>query len=219
MLAAATLRVDALARQRPPAPDHTGHHFYFEPGRREPDLLGLLTGSPAWELAAGLTAPRTLQVPDQVQVALTYPPHPPRPGRGHIDGISPPEPDGRPGTFTMLAGFILSDQSEDDMGNLCVWPGSHRQIASYFAKAGPDAILATGGYPPADHDRMVQVHANPGDLVLASYLLSHNIGANTSAVLRKSVYFRLKTVSHDRSWRDYVQDELYEFEPVRAALS
>ncbi|MDI1463891.1 phytanoyl-CoA dioxygenase family protein [Catellatospora sp. KI3] len=215
VVAAANARIDGLLAERPPTPGHTGHHFYFEPLAAEPALAALLLGTRAFSLAAGTTAPRPLRTPDQVQVALTFPPFDHRPGRGHIDGV-PPGPDGRPGTFTLLAGFVLSDQTADDMGNLWVWPGTHRQIAAHFAAHGPDSLVAAGGYPPADHSRPVQVHAAPGDLVLASYLLSHNIGGNTSPVLRRTAYFRLMTDVHESTWRDCVRDELYEFRPACA---
>jgi hypothetical protein len=217
--AAALARIDALLADRPPAPGLTGHHFYFEDARDEPALLGLLTETPAWERAAGLTRPRPLRIPSQVQVALTFPPFPRRPGIGHIDGLTPPEPSGRPGTFTMLAGIVLSDQSRDDMGNLWVWPGTHRRLAAHLASEGPEALVTSGGYPPIDPGTPRQVHARPGDVLFSSYLLLHNIGGNTSGVLRKTVYYRLKVDGHDTTWRDYVRDELYEFDPVRAAAA
>ena len=78
-----------------------------------PELAALLAGSPAFGLAEALTGARTLEVPWQVQVALNIPPNPHRPGMHHIDGF-PPEPDGRPGTFTMLAGVLMSDQRDRD---------------------------------------------------------------------------------------------------------
>jgi hypothetical protein len=215
--ATALARIDALLADRPPAPGHTGHHFYFEAAVDEPELLALLTGTASWELAGALTRPRRLQVPSQVQVALTFPPYSHRPGMGHIDGLSQPEPGGRPGTFTMLAGIVLSDQRRDDMGNLWVWPGSHHRLAAHLASEGPEALVASGGYPMVAYEPPRQVHAEPGDVLFASYLLSHNIGGNTSDVLRKTVYYRLKVDGHDATWRDYVRDELYEFDPVRAA--
>jgi hypothetical protein len=208
----------ALLADRPPAPGHTGHHFYWEDASEQPELLGLLAGTPAWQLADALTRPRPLQAPPQVQVALTLPPFPHRPGGGHIDGLNPPDPGGRPNTFTMLAGIVLSDQSRDDMGNLWVWAGSHRRLAAYLAAEGPEALVASGGYPPVEHGEPRQVHARPGDVLFASYLLLHNIGGNTSDVLRKTVYYRLKVDGHDATWREYVQYELYEFDPVRAAV-
>ena len=53
-----------------------------------------------------------------------------------------------------------------------------------------------------------------GDLLLAHYLLGHNIGGNTSGVTREAVYFRLRREGHRARWRDCVQDPLLEFEPV-----
>src|SRR4051794_7021169 len=91
--AKATTHIDDLLRERPPAAGHTGHHFYFEEAQTEPLLMGMLTQTPAWQYAQQLVAPAELQARPQVQVALTFPPHDHRPGRGHIDGITPPEDD------------------------------------------------------------------------------------------------------------------------------
>ncbi|GAA1775158.1 hypothetical protein [Luedemannella helvata] len=190
---------------------HTGHHFYFEDAKNQPLLMGMLTQTLAWRYAQQLVAPAELQARPQVQVALTFPPHDHRPGRGHIDGITPPEDDGRPGTFTMLAGIVLSDQTRDDMGNLVVWPGTHLRTADYLREHGADAILSTGGYPPVEYGDPVQVHAAPGDLILASYLLSHNISANTSPVIRRTLCYRLHVRDHRHNWRRAVTDSLAEF--------
>ena len=128
--------------------------------------------------------------PWQVQVALNIPPNPHRPGMHHLDGF-PPEPDGRPGTFTMLAGVLMSDQRDPDAGNLWVWPGTHLTHAAYFREHGPDAFFAAGGYPPIPLPEPEQVTGEPGDLLLAHYLLGHNIGGNKPAV-RRAVYYRIK---------------------------
>jgi hypothetical protein len=173
----ALARIDALLTEDPPPSGHTGHHFYWEPAGEEPELLALLTEPLVWTLATMLTAPRPLLAPSQVQVALTFPPYPHRPGGGHIDGFNPPGPDGRPGTFTMLAGVVLSDQRH--------------------------------GTP---------VHAQPGDVLFASYLLSHNIGGNTSGIVRRTVYFRLKVDSHDQTWQDFLRDKPHDFDAVRTAV-
>ena len=79
--------------------------------------------------AEALIAPGKFEPPDHVQVSLNFPPFAHRPGGPHMDGLTPPEPDGRPGTFTLLAGIFLTDQAEKEMGNLWVWPGSHRAAA------------------------------------------------------------------------------------------
>jgi hypothetical protein len=156
-------------------------------------------------------------VPPQVQVALTSPPHSHQPAGGHLDGFSVTEPDGRPGTFTLLAGVVLSDQTRPGMGNLVVWPGSHRGCATLIREHGVAALLANGGHPAIPHTNPTPVCAAPGDMVFTSYLLSHNTGPNTCDVVRKTVYFRLKVDGHDTGWHTAVTDELHEFPPVRHA--
>ncbi|MET7422735.1 phytanoyl-CoA dioxygenase family protein [Dactylosporangium sp. NPDC005555] len=214
----AVARIDALLTERPPADGHTGHHFYWLETADEPELAALLVGSAAMAWAEALTAPREIGAPPVLQVALTFPPFPHVPGRGHLDGLPPTEPDGRPGTFTMLIGVVLSDQSREQMGNLMVWPGTHRACAELFRREGVQALTANGAYPDIPHGSPTPVLASPGDVILSSYLLSHNIGGNTSPMIRKTVYFRLKVDGHDDTWRDYVQDELYEFDGARRSV-
>ena len=105
--AAAARAIDELIEREPPTAAVRGPYNYFPEAPQAPELAALLTGSPAFGLAESLTGPGTLEVPWQVQVALNIPPNPHQPGMHHIDGF-PPEPDGRPGTFTMLAGVLMS---------------------------------------------------------------------------------------------------------------
>jgi ectoine hydroxylase-related dioxygenase (phytanoyl-CoA dioxygenase family) len=148
-------------------------------------------------------------------VALNIPPFPHRPGMHHIDGF-PPEPDGRPGTFTMLAGVLMSDQRGPDAGNLWVWPGTHLTHAAYFREHGPEAFFAAGGYPPVRLPAPEQVTGEPGDLLLAHYLLGHNIGGNTSPAVRRAVYYRIKRTGHDPRWREFLTDPWLDYDEVRA---
>jgi hypothetical protein len=85
-------------------------------------------------------APLNFECPAQLQVSLNIPIWRHEPGGPHIDGLTPPEPSGRPGTFTLLAGIFLTDQMAKDMSNLWVWPGSHH-IASYLRSHGADAFF------------------------------------------------------------------------------
>ena len=147
VVAAAAQAIDELIEREPPGADIRGPYNYFLSAATAPELAALLAGSPAFGLAESLTGPGTLEMPRQVQVALNIPPFPHRPGLHHIDGF-PPEPDGRPGTFTMLAGVLMSGQRGPDAGNLWVWPGTHLAHAEYFRSRGPDAFFAAGGYPP-----------------------------------------------------------------------
>lgn len=72
---------------------------------------------------------------------LNIAPYSHRPGRPHIDGYAPGQQ--TPGTFTLLAGLLLSDQTT----NLWVWPGTHLAHAGNFGASGPEGFAAAGGYP------------------------------------------------------------------------
>jgi hypothetical protein len=223
VVAAAAEAIDELIKLDPPGPQVRGPHNYFAEAAQAPALAALLTGSPAFELAESLTGPGTLDVPWQVQVALNIPPFPHRPGMHHIDGAPPTpstpstalEPDRRPGTFTMLAGVLMSDQPGQDAGNLWVWPGTHLTHAEYFREHGPEAFFAAGGYPPIRRPEPEQVTGGPGDLLLAHYLLGHNIGGNNSPTVRRAVYFRIKRAGHDPRWREFLQDPWLDYDAVR----
>ncbi len=211
---AASAAIDELIRRDPPGPEVRGPYNYFPEAGQAPALAALLTGSPAFGAAESLTGPGTLEHPWQVQVALNIPPFPHRPGVHHLDG-APAGPDGRPGTFTMLAGVLMSDQRAQDAGNLWVWPGTHLTHAAYFREHGPAALLAAGGYPPIPLPEAEQVTGRPGDLLLAHYLLGHNIGGNTSGAVRRAVYYRIKRAGHDSRWREFVGDPWLDYDAIR----
>lgn len=215
--AAALARIDEL--QHETAPGMTGPHSHWRDAADEPILMGLLTDTAALDCVASLLSPHGVEVRPQVQVALTIPPHDHRPGRGHIDGCNPPEADGRPGSFSLLAGIVLSDQSCNNRGNLWVWPGSHMEIGDYLRREGPEALVATCGMPPADHSNGIQVHATSGALLLSHFLLSHNTGGNVSDEIRKTLYFRIKAEGHDLRWRECLRQPLLEFPTVSAAMA
>ena len=217
VVAAAAQAIDELIEREPPGADIRGPFNYFLSAATAPELAALLAGSPAFGLAESLTGPGTLEMPRQVQVALNIPPFPHRPGLHHIDGF-PPEPDGRPGTFTMLAGVLMSGQRGPDAGNLWVWPGTHLAHAEYFRSRGPDAFFAAGGYPPIRLPEPEQICGEAGDLLLAHYLLGHNIGGNTSPAVRRAVYFRVKRAGHDPRWRDFLPDPWLDYDAVREQL-
>ena len=218
LAAAASGAIDGLIEGKPPGRDVRGPHNYFAESAQAPALLALLMDSSAFALAESLTGPGTLEVPWQVQVALNIPPFPHRPGMHHIDG-APAEADGRPGTFTLLAGVLMSDQLVEDAGNLWVWPGTHLTHAEYFREHGPDAFSAAGGYPPIRLPEPEQIRGSAGDLLLAHYLLGHNIGGNTTDATRRAVYFRVKRFGHDPRWREFLQDPWLDYDAVRAVLT
>lgn len=150
-------------------------------------------------------------------MALNIPPFSHRPGGHHLDGYQ--EGEQVPGTFTMLAGVLMTEQSVENSGNLWVWPGTHRTHAAFFRERGPEAFLEYKGYPKIGLPEPTQVLGRPGDLILAHYLLGHNIGGNyESERVRRAVYFRLRRVGHQHRWRECLCDELLEFDPVRIAF-
>ena len=214
VVAAASRAIDELIKHEPPDSGVRGPHNYIADTRATPALTALLAESPAFELAEALTGPETLETPWHMQVTLNIPPFPHRPGMHHLDG-GQGEPDGRPGTFTMLVGVLMSDQREQDAGNLWAWPGTHLTHAEYFRTHGPDAFLTAGGYPPILLPEPVQVTGEAGDVVLAHYLLGHNIGGNTSPAVRRAVYYRLKRTGHNPRWRELLQDPWLEYDPIR----
>jgi len=218
MIEAARRRVDELIHRKPPPTGHRGFHFYWDSQPSDADpLVATLSATGAIDLAASLVTPLEFVKPNQIQVSLSIPIWNHRPGGPHIDGLTPPEPSGRPGTFTMLAGIFLTDQQTTDMGNLWVWPGSHHAASSYLRQHGPDAIFDIV-HPTFEMAAPEQVTGRAGDLYLGHYLLGHNMGGNTSTQMRQVVYFRLQAAGHRERWRDCMQDPLLEFEPVRFAL-
>ena len=220
LIDAALQEIDCLVSQKPPPPDHTGHLFFWCDDVAPPNpLLACLTSSPAFTLAESAIAPNRLNMPTQIQVSLNLPPKDHRPGGPHLDGLTPPEPDGRPSTFTLLAGLFLTDQMAENMGNLWVWPGTHLINATHFREQGGEALLAQAPYPPTElPEPPIQVVGRAGDMLLAHYLLGHNMGGNLASSVRKVIYFRLRAQAHREHWQACIKDTLFEFAPIRAAL-
>ncbi|MFF2145524.1 phytanoyl-CoA dioxygenase family protein [Kitasatospora sp. NPDC058190] len=203
-----------LAAQ-PPAPDRTGPYFLWPALVSDTELQALYEDSHVADtvrlfLRAGVCLP----APEVAQLAFTLPPHPHHPGAPHIDGLTPTEDDGRPGTFTVLAGLLLTDQRQHDCGNLWVWPGTHLRTGAWLREQGADALRDAAPYPPVELPAPVQVIGPAGSLVLVHYLLAHNIGGHFGSATderRETVYFRLRTDGHRERWREAVTEPLLEF--------
>lgn len=218
-IGAARRAVERIIAEQPPPATHRGFHFYWRNHVTPPDpLLACLSESPAFDLVEALIAPNKLAMPDQIQISINIPPWKHRPGGPHLDGLTPPEADGRPGTFSLLAGIFLTDQVAEDMGNLWVWPGTHWTNARYLREHGSDALLANAPYPPTPLPKPVQVIGRAGGLLLAHYLLGHNMGGNLASQVRKVLYFRLRAQDHRQHWRACMQDPLFELGSVRATM-
>jgi len=214
VLARAARRIDEVVAADPPTAGKRGNHFYFLDAADEPALMAPLTGSPAFGLAGELAGAGTLDIPPQVQVALNIPPYPHRPGAPHIDA-SNAEPASEPAieTFTLLAGILMTDQLTENSGNLWVWPGTHLAHAAYFREHGPHLYCA---YPPIRLPEPEQVTGHAGDLLLAHYLLGHNIGGNdASSRTRRALYFRVSTADHASHRSEFLQDPWLDYRPIR----
>jgi hypothetical protein len=213
--------VEAMLAKKPYAEDHAGPYFLWPRfGAAGHPLLGLYQRTGIGALASQLLRPdRAPGDPRFAQVALTIPPWPNHPGGPHVDGLSPAEPDGRPGTFSMLAGVWLTDHSEQHHGNLWVWPGTHLRFGAYLAEHGADALtrpeeMNPGPYPEIELGEPTQVMGSAGSVLFAHYLLAHNIGDHVGAVggeRRETIYYRLQADGHRDRWRESVTDPLTEF--------
>jgi hypothetical protein len=216
----------AMMTAQPPDARHTGPYFLWPRFAGSADcghehgLLRFYRRSGIAELAASLLRPDLPpQQPDFAQLATTIPPWPHRPGGPHVDGISPPLADGTPGTFSLLAGAWLTDHRMRNQGNLWVWPRTHLRFGEYLARSGADALsqLYPASYPPIELGEPVQVTGPAGSVLLAHYLLAHNIGGHdgpAGAPMREVVYYRLEAAGHRARWREAVTDPLSEFRPV-----
>lgn len=212
---------EQLLAHDPPPEGHLGNLARwprFAPGGHP--LLDYYRSTRAAELATALLRPGLdLEEPEFAQLAVTIPPWPHRPGAPHLDGLVPPAPDGVPGTFTLLAGLWLTDQSLPHHGNLWIWPGTHLKAGAHLAEHGPDALtrpdeLGPGPYPPVPLGEPDQARGPAGSLVLAHYLLAHNIGGHdgpAGAEWRRTLYYRLSARGHRARWRTCVTDPLHEF--------
>jgi hypothetical protein len=215
-------RIDELIAAEPPLEGHVGHHFYFPQAGDEPALIEpLMDAGPdrasAFAHAEGLAGPGLLEAPRQVQVALNIPHFSHRPGRPHIDAaVSEPTPGFKPNSFTLLAGVFVTDQLTENSGNLWVWPGTHRTHAEYFRERGVEMYCA---YPDIELPEPEQVTARAGDLLLAHYLLGHNIGGNyESDTTRRMLYYRISGRGHAEEPERILTEPWYEYGPVRAHL-
>jgi hypothetical protein len=217
---AANAAIDDLIAAEPLPDGHTGGHSYAN--RTEPAFVAPFLDPPVWTVAeqlAGAELGPYVGGTHLVQVCVTPPSYSHRPGGGHLDGFHEEE---RPWPFTLLVGVILSDQTGDYMGNLHVWPGSHREAIDYARRHGVDAfvsaVMNNQAQPPVDFSAgSVQVHAAPGDVVFAHYLLAHNSGGNTSEVVRRTLYLRLTRAGNDEGWRTFFTDAWADVDRIQPA--
>lgn len=167
-----------------------------------PPIVRLLTASPLWSIAESAIGTEAIQPVHGGQIALRFPVM----GEAaqatpHLDGMYSPNngvPAGTIRNFTALIGVFLSDIPHEDMGNLAVWPGTHRLYENAFRKDGPQSLL--NGLPPVELPQPQQITAQAGDAVLCHYQLAHGITGNSSPFTRYGIFFRLIHKNHD-SWQ------------------
>lgn len=222
LLKAADDEIDALVADTHPheGDGGPGQNAWFMPRSRLPHCEAALRSSPALTIASELVAPHHLDFAfDHIQVATTVPPWRHVPGGPHIDGHGPGQDP--PASFTMLAGILLTDQTDPSSGNLWVWPGSHLIHQNLFRDRGTKVLQQTGGHataldPPVPFPEPVPVLGRRGDLVLGHFLLGHNKGGNTATHQRRTLYYRLAVDGHASRWERTFLDAWTEFPAVRA---
>jgi len=225
LLAAADSEIDGLVDGTAPQDgdaSEPGQHTWFPPRSRLPRCDDVLRRSPVLDIAHELVAPRTIDHAfDHIQVATTVSGWRHIPGGPHIDGHAPGQDP--PHSFTMLAGVLLTDQSDSQSGNLWVWPGSHLDHQRLFHERGSRVLLQTGGHatlldPPVELGAPVEIRGRRGDVVLAHFLLGHNKGGNMGTQTRRTIYYRLAVKGHAERWESTFLDLWTEYAPVRRVL-
>jgi Phytanoyl-CoA dioxygenase (PhyH) len=162
-------------------------------------ITDLLYNSPLWNIAESAIGSGAIRAATHGQIALRFPSlQELGPASPHLDGMHYAN-NGVPANtiwnFTALVGIFLSDIPREFMGNLSVWPGTHRLYEEYFREHGPQSLLQ--GMPPVTLPEPVQITAQAGDAVLCHYQLAHGITINVSPFTRYAIFFRLEHVEHE----------------------
>ena len=192
---------------------------YWSDDVDSPAIMALLFKSPLWELAQSpLGGEGTITRPATGQIALRFPSVNNSHGgpASHIDGFYAPNAKKPISRFTMLAGVLLSDVPDKYMGNLAVYPGTHRQIADYIKINGTDTLRAGLGRK-IDLPEAVQITGQAGDAVLCHYQLAHDKEQNLSHMIRYAAYWRLWHVDAETCQSEGLTDIWREW-PAIAAL-
>ncbi len=139
-----------------------------------PAIMDLLHKSPLWELAQSLSGGGRLDGPATGRIVLRFPAVNDSHGglASRSDGFSAPNANKMIGCFTMLIGILLSDAPDKHMGNLTVYPGTHR--------------------PSARRTEAAQITGKAGDIVLCHCRLAHGEERNLSHTIGYMAYWRLR---------------------------
>jgi len=100
--------------------------------------------------------------------------------------------------FAVLVVVALSDWTEDNCGNFCVYPGTHHKVAKMMQEMSwrewNKAVLNSVPLGVEPH----QVKARTGDVILAHPLLAHDVAPNLTDNPRWAVIFRPRFASGSR---------------------
>ena len=137
----------------------------------------------------------------------------------HTDGMR----QGRKHSFSILLGVALSDMAVEDVGNLCVWPGSHRFCHSAMrhpdGKIQRDRGWEAGDGALPDLGAPTQLLLRAGDIVLAHSELAHAGGPHLGPDIRYMVYFRVR----HRGWGGmadaFLRDMWCDYEGLKRELA
>ncbi len=175
--------------------------------RREKPLLDLMARSALGGVVSQLLDKADGSAPPRerkgCQIALRFPnsrSEPPE-TQWHVDGMKKMHAAGHD-DFQLLVGVALSDQPDDNCGNLAVWRGKHAEVHAAVqrakAKARAAGVVGEGeakavwmGERPDLGSNGEQLKLRPGDVVLAHQKIPHRISPNHSPHIRYQVYFRL----------------------------
>jgi len=165
----------------------------------EPALTHLLSKTGLWRLAESLLGEGAVEPCTQAQIALCFPSAVgERPVKCHLDSWEADYDPKAVSRHTLTIGVLLSDVPGELMGNLTVFPGSHRLIARRVERHGLQAVRP-GLAQTVRKVKPVQITGKKGDAVLLHYQLGHDKEKNFSAHTRFMAYFRLY---HADAWRD-----------------
>jgi hypothetical protein len=142
----------------------------------------------------------------------------------HIDGLAQESHS----PFSLLIGVALSDQFEENSGNLCVFPGSHHSLSPFLKEfvskgylrhlqlqpgqaLGPNVFEEYLEKPSLESP--TQLLLSKGDVVVVHQKVAHRGSPNYSKQTRNMIYFRVASHHHhlhsnteenlDNIWLDF----------------
>lgn len=113
----------------------------------------------------------------------------------HTDGLR----QGKKHSFSLLVGIALTDMPIPNIGNLCVWPGSHLRIHRWMRHPDGKVIRSNGGYSDSDGPLPnlgppTQLKMMAGDVVFAHSETGHCGGPHLDSSIRSMLYFRVRHI-------------------------